>query len=163
MLSLIYTNLSTLFLCLFTLTALSSANPVAARAPARPNEDIKWFEQKIHHALDNSGTFKQRYRVVANYYKPGGPILFVHSPQTDIYEMWSFDFMDYARELGGLVTTLEHRYFGKSFPEDFNVEDPDYAPVTLENYVQDCVTFINWLKKQHGAEDSKVFNTGGML
>jgi lysosomal Pro-X carboxypeptidase len=163
MLCLRYTNLSTLFLCLLTLTALSSANPVSARAPPRPNEDIKWFEQKIDHALDNSGTFKQRYKVVADYYKPGGPILFVHSPQTEIYEMWSFDFMDYARELGGLVTTLEHRYFGKSFPEDFNAEDPDYAPVTLENYVQDCVTFINWLKKQHGAEDSKVFNTGGML
>lgn len=125
------------------------------------------FTQKINHGSPDSGTFQQQYQIATNYFKPGGPILFLHSPQaTTMASVESSVFSDYAPELGGLLVALEHRYFGKSFPENFNFSNPsamDLAPVTLENYVQDVAVFIEWIKKTvPGAADSRAFNIGGI-
>lgn len=125
------------------------------------------FTQKINHSSLDSGTFQQQYQVVTDYFKPGGPFLFLHSPQSNsMAPVDSSVFFEYAPELGGLLVTLEHRYFGQSFPENFNFSNSsvvDLAPMTLENYVKDVAAFIEWVKKTvPGAADSKAFSIGGM-
>ena len=71
---------------------------------------------------------------------------------------------DWAKELGGLTATLEHRYFGQSLPfgnDSYTLDNLKHF--TLENVMQDAVNFLNFIKQNvTGAADSKVIVAGGM-
>lgn len=70
---------------------------------------------------------------------------------------------EYAVELQGIVAAIEHRYFGYSFPPDFDGSAEFYSALTLDNVLMDSVALINHIKKTvPGAQDSKVVATGGM-
>ncbi|EJF58988.1 hypothetical protein DICSQDRAFT_128566 [Dichomitus squalens LYAD-421 SS1] len=133
----------------------------AVQCPA----DTQWFDQPIDHASTNSSqTFKQRYQIDTSNFKEGGPILFYQSPEaTDIACISELLFMDWAKELGGIVATLEHRYFGQSLPFGNNSYTLDnLKPFTLDNVMQDAVHFLDFVKKNvTGAAKSKTIVAGG--
>lgn len=63
-------------------------------------------------------TFESRYFVNSEFYSPGGPIFIYCSAAFEVYD----DFLnrgnvfEIARELGGHLFSLEHRYLGSSRP-----------------------------------------------
>ena len=73
-------------------------------------------------------------------------------------------FTEWAKELGGITATLEHRYFGQSLPlgnDSYTLDNLKHF--TLENVMQDAVNFLNFIKQNvTGAADSKVIVAGGM-
>ncbi len=119
--------------------------------PAAGEFPIYNFTQKLNHSNPNSATFQQRYQLMTQWYRPGGPILFVQGAESpDLAPIEAFYFTDYAQELGAAVATLEHRYFGTSFPEDFDAAHPNSSfakGLTIENVLLDSVTFIEWLRR----------------
>ena len=70
---------------------------------------------------------------------------------------------DWAKELGGLTATLEHRYFGKSLPfgnDSWTQENIKH--LTLDNVMDDAVEFVKWIKSNiTGAENSPVIVSSG--
>lgn len=125
---------------------------------------INNFTQSLDHNSNSTATFNQQYYLVTDYFKPGGPILFLQGPESPLNPIENHDFMDWAEELGAIVASLEHRFFGKSLPSSFDGTTASYAPLTLENVMEDAVTFLDFIKKNvTGAADSKAIVEGGMF
>ncbi|KAI1458884.1 hypothetical protein F4805DRAFT_473862 [Annulohypoxylon moriforme] len=127
------------------------------------------FIQKVNHTIDaGPATFKQRYQLNTQYFEPGGPILFIQSAEAGMPVINASDFMDYAPKLGALVAMLEHRYFGElhsgSYPPGYNpmnLSNESFNALTLDNVLQDGVSFVNWIKGTVlGAKHSKVIYGG---
>ncbi|KAI2615957.1 hypothetical protein GGR54DRAFT_649832 [Hypoxylon sp. NC1633] len=157
-----------------TITVLLAAVAVAHHPPARVRSNsssiaTQDFTQKVNHSLDaSSATFKQRYQLNTQHFKPGGPILFIQSAEAGMSVINTSDFMDYAPKLGALVVMLEHRFFGDlrigSYPPGYdpmNISKEALSSLTLDNVLQDGVNFVNWIKKTVlGAKNSKVIYAG---
>ncbi|KPI34908.1 Lysosomal Pro-X carboxypeptidase [Cyphellophora attinorum] len=153
---------------LLVLVAVVSNAVQASTAPlsATLTPEILNFTQKLDHsAKDSQETFQQSYQIVTDYFREGGPILFVQSAESPLVLLQYNVFIDWAEELGAIVATLEHRFFGTSYPEDFHFANPgpdDYAQLTLDNAIKDGVHFVNWIRETvPGAQDSKVIYNGG--
>lgn len=115
----------------------------------------------VNHANNASATYNQRYQLVTEYFKPGGPILFTQSAENTLAPIEDGNTMDMADELGAIVANLEHRYFGTSVPESFDGSMESFKPLTLENVREDAVQFIEFLKRTiPGAAQSPVVVTG---
>ncbi|KAK5241288.1 hypothetical protein LTS06_012156, partial [Exophiala xenobiotica] len=134
-----------------------------------PNQNdchFQFFTQSIDHFGQHNGTFRQKYNMVTDFFKPGGPIFFYQGEEqtyldcvdTSIAYTW-------AKETNGIAVTLEHRYFGGSAP--FGASDPtkqleEYAYLTLDNVMADGVAFMDHIKQNiTGAQDSKVIVLSG--
>lgn len=73
-------------------------------------------------------------------------------------------FEDWAPTLGAAVVQLEHRFFGYSNPSTVSNVTGRYATLTLDNVLEDSVTFVEYLKKNNTAlKNAKVIAHGGML
>ncbi|KUJ08199.1 uncharacterized protein LY89DRAFT_337845 [Mollisia scopiformis] len=127
-----------------------------------------FFDQQIDHFGQYNGTFKQRYNIITEFFKPGGPIFFFQGEEsTELDCVNSTVYSSWVKELNGIAVILEHRYFGESAP--FGVTDPtdpaqlpkfDY--LTLDNVMADGAYFVEYLKKNiSGAEDSKAIVASG--
>ncbi|KAH8883404.1 hypothetical protein GQ53DRAFT_771862 [Thozetella sp. PMI_491] len=130
------------------------------------NPPLQNFTQKLEHASSDNVTFQQQYQLNTTHFRPGGPILFHQSEELPVVPVELHVFADYAEELGAIITTLEHRYFGKSFPDGMdvksNITKATFAPLTLDNVLQDAVEYVNWIRKTvPGAENSPVIYSGG--
>lgn len=69
---------------------------------------------------------------------------------------------EWAAELGALIITLEHRFFGLSYPSKASDPIEKYQSLTLENVMLDAVNFISHVKDTtSGAKESKVLVMGG--
>ncbi|KAI1382985.1 peptidase S28 [Hypoxylon trugodes] len=137
---------------------------VSYALPTTSDCDYKWISQPIDHYGKSNGTFLQRYSIVDDFYKPGGPIMFFQGEET-----WALDCVnttimyDYARQLGGLAVSLEHRYFGQSLPFGENSHTASAMQyLTLDNVMADAVSFIEFVKKTNpGASQSKAIVASG--
>jgi hypothetical protein len=68
----------------------------------------------------------------------------------------------WAKELGALVVTLEHRFIGYSKPNNASNLVERYRTLTVDNIIDDSVRFLNHIKTTvPGAKDSKVIVWGG--
>eukprot|EP01132_Coremiostelium_polycephalum_P003881 gene3881-4842_t len=127
---------------------------------------IYWFVQTLDHFdPTNTQTFKQRYYVNSQYYDPnaGGPILLyingegpVSSPPNNANDA----VVIYAKALGAMIVTLEHRYYGDSSPfEDLSTENLKY--LTSQQGLNDLATFISWYQTTVQKWSGKVVTIGG--
>lgn len=125
------------------------------------------FDQKVDHASNSSSTFKQNYQLNTTHFRPGGPILFTQGAESSSLVCMEYNlFDDLASELRAATATLEHRFFGDSFPNGLNVTTAttadDFQTLTMDNVLLDAVNFINWMKNTiPGAKDSRVIVNGG--
>jgi hypothetical protein len=52
-------------------------NQIVPRASSSESDCVfQYYDQKIDHFGKYNGTFKQKYNLVTEFFKPGGPILF---------------------------------------------------------------------------------------
>ncbi|KAI1415503.1 peptidase S28 [Hypoxylon sp. FL1857] len=126
--------------------------------------DYKWITQPIDHFGLTNGTFQQRYSIFDEFYKPGGPIMLFQGEESWYLDCANTTIMyEYAKQLGGLAVSLEHRYFGQSLPFGQNSHTPSNMKfLTLDNVMADAVSFVEYIKESHnGAPDSKAIVASG--
>lgn len=142
--------------------------PVVAAQGLPPSLYIpsaKNFTQKLNHGFNDNITFPQLYQLDTSNFEPDGPILFHQSEEGPMKPIAAHVFSDYAPKLGGIVATLEHRFFGSSYPVGTSWENTttaQYGPLTLENVLRDSIAFVTWIKTTvPGAKNSKTIISGG--
>ncbi|KAG9320745.1 hypothetical protein KVV02_005128 [Mortierella alpina] len=69
-------------------------------------------------AAENTTTFRQRYRINSQFYKPGGPLILWLPGESPLHSLFlgrglSFEL---ANATSGLLVALEHRFYGNSIP-----------------------------------------------
>ncbi|RFU26834.1 hypothetical protein B7463_g9505, partial [Scytalidium lignicola] len=109
-----------------------------------------FMAQKVEHNSSSNATFQQQYQVIDEYYKPGGPVLYLQGAESRTIECLGTSIVPtWAKELGALAVTLEHRFFGQSIPS--NNSDPAIAfkSMTLENVLGDSVAFIDLVRARY--------------
>ena len=122
------------------------------------------FTQRVHHSSNDTSIFQQQYQLSTAFFQQGGPILLVQGGEQELTPVQYTTFWNYAQEVGGIVASIEHRYFGNSYPPDFDNSTESYAALTLDNVLWDSVKFVQWIKSNvTGAADSPVLLTGGKL
>jgi len=143
----------------------------AAALAQTPNPTTHWFHQTLDHFNFDTEplSFKQRYLVVDDFYKPGGPIFFYtgnEGPIMAFYNNTGFVF-DIAPEFNALIVFAEHRYYGESFPFNvshaFNKTNVGY--LTIEQALADYAELILYLKPLYNNAHVVTFggSYGGML
>ncbi|KUJ10184.1 uncharacterized protein LY89DRAFT_787808 [Mollisia scopiformis] len=144
------------------LATLYCAGTIAAQSTSKyPTYN---FTQQVDHSGNNSATFNQSYQLVTDFFRAGGPILFLQGAEQGISSspIENDIIMDWAEELGAALAVLEHRFFGTSIPESFDGSLASFAPLSLDNVMEDAVSFIEFIQKSvPGAANSKAIVTGG--
>ena len=124
------------------------------------------FDQIIDHSEPKSinGTFSQRYYEVKQEKTTGNYIIldiggesddFVASGLGDFYEVLSKDLEN------ATVLTLEHRFFGKSLPQNDLKYETLKQLLTVEQAVEDLAYFRNWYQKNKLTHPAKWLLIGG--
>ena len=123
----------------------------------------KFFNQNVDHFGPSNQLFPQQYQILDTYFKPGGPILFYQGGETvDMICLEDLILPTWAKDLGALAVTMEHRFFGESKPNNLVNLTQRYETLTLDNVMEDSVNFIIWIKDTvNGTRDSPVIATGG--
>lgn len=110
------------------------------------------FDQLLDHSNPSLGTFKQRFWYGTEYWKgPGSPIYLVN-PGEQAADGFNVTYTSqqrltgrFAKETGGAVVVVEHRYWGQSSPfANLTVKNLQYH--TLKNAIHDMTYFANnWI------------------
>lgn len=114
--------------------------------PAQPATGVAYFEQYIDHDNPDFGTFNQTYWYNATFWKgPGSPII-IFTPG----EVSGTGYLSYltddaltgliAKEVGGAVVMVEHRYWGNSTPYEIQ-STKNLRFLNLDQAVADFVNF----------------------
>ncbi|KHJ93830.1 serine carboxypeptidase S28 [Oesophagostomum dentatum] len=170
---------------LFTLLALGEAfmhirdqstwTPIRSREglPQQPKYSYNWTEEYLkdvpvdHFSFSNKDSFKLRYFINADSYKPGGPIFFYTGNEGKLEGfaentgfMW-----DIAPEFKAAVVFAEHRFYGKTQPYgDKSYNTTEYLGyLSSEQALADFVLLIDYLRQERleGAANSAVIAFGG--
>ncbi|KAJ1934558.1 hypothetical protein FBU59_005660, partial [Linderina macrospora] len=115
----------------------------ADKRPAAQNPETFWFMQKVDHTGLNDTLFKQRIYINTNEYIAGGPIYIFNSGETPASPSYLYGGQPFqlAKETGGMLVIMEHRYYGKSYPvSDMSGASMKY--LTVENSLDDIANFI---------------------
>jgi hypothetical protein len=131
------------------------------------------FDQLLDHKNPSLGTFKQRYWYGTNYWKgPGSPIIVVN-PGEQSATGFNVTYTGQnrltglmAKELGGAVVIMEHRYWGESSPYTV-MSAANLTYLTLDNSLRD-ITYLanNWVppfdqsNKSHPSVAPWIFSGG---
>ncbi|CAO3570450.1 unnamed protein product [Mortierella alpina] len=84
-------------------------------------------------AAKNSTTFRQRYRINDQFYKPGGPLILWLPGESPLHSLFLGRGLSYelANATAGLLVALEHRFYGSSIPRFQDAPKP--RPNTTSN------------------------------
>ena len=127
------------------------------KAPGARAYPTYYYDQVVDHfggSSTSNRTFKQRYYVMDDYWaKPNGPfILYIAGEGPQEGPAGVNDELEVlAKRSGGVVLTLEHRFFGKSMPfPDLRTEYLRYLDVEQE--LEDLAAFVKYFQAQVNAE-----------
>ncbi|KAJ8697118.1 hypothetical protein PTI98_006924 [Pleurotus ostreatus] len=108
------------------------------------------FDQLIDHKNPELGTFKQRFWHTWEFYKPGGPIIFMTPGESNAQ-----GYVGYltnttingilAQQENGATIILEHRFFGLSNPKP-DLSDESLKLHTIEQAIEDIDYFARNVK-----------------
>jgi serine protease 16 len=124
------------------------------------------FQQTIDHSSPQvyTGTFEQRYYEVAHEKTTGNYIILdVGGESDDFYASGIGDFYEVlSKDLeNATVLTLEHRFFGKSLPQNNLKYETLKQLLTVEQAIEDLVTFRNWYQDNILSHPAKWLIIGG--
>jgi len=127
----------------------------------------KWFTtQKLDHFNpQDTRVYSQRYWVLSDYYKQGGPVfLYICGEYTcpgvnkdRLYPV------QLAQQHNALFLVLEHRFYGLSQPFG-DLKTANLAYLTVDQALEDLAYFIQWFKTSGGYginNDNKWITIGG--
>ena len=165
------------------------ANKIASGAqissPSAPNVgDAVYVPPPIHNGsvilpINHFGqspapyTFANRFWVVDQYYKPGGPVfVFDTGEASDGFLYYKYltsnasFFNQYLQEFGAIGVLWEHRYYGQSspYPINLNTTSEQLRWLTTEQALKDFVVFANKFKwKIRGGGATSNNTVGGLI
>merc|ERR1719277_1560216 len=92
--------------------------------PGTANCTVRFVDQWIDHfswappLAGSALTYKERYFVNEQWWRPGGPIFFYFGNEDDVglYVNHTGLMWENAEEFGALLVFAEHRYYGESLP-----------------------------------------------
>ncbi|KAG0214054.1 hypothetical protein BGX28_002920 [Mortierella sp. GBA30] len=91
--------------------------------PSPSSSSGYFFPQLLDHFSERSSTasnttFQQYYRINAEFYKPGGPIILWLPGESPLHSLFLLRGLSYelANATSGLLVALEHRFYGNSIP-----------------------------------------------
>ena len=124
---------------------------------------LRWFNVPVgHYNPLIRRFFDLRYFANSEHYVPGGPIYIYIGGGIEVYD----DFLtqgamfEIARDTGGYLFALEHRYYGESRPTD-NAAVNNLAFLTIHQAVADIGEFISFIKANYNeAQNSRVILWG---
>jgi len=131
------------------------------------NPDIfKWFDQRNNHFdKQEVSTWKQRYIVNQTFWRGNGYPIFVmlggEGPLSDVELAGYFILNEKAEQYGALMVAIEHRFYGKSIPGDGTLSTSNLRLLTADQALADYAVFIDFIKSEFKAADSKVVTFGG--
>eukprot|EP00826_Nyctotherus_ovalis_P034464 TRINITY_DN2879_c0_g2_i10.p1 TRINITY_DN2879_c0_g2~~TRINITY_DN2879_c0_g2_i10.p1 ORF type:complete len:401 (+),score=113.65 TRINITY_DN2879_c0_g2_i10:103-1305(+) len=115
-----------------------------------------------HFDPSNTETFKQRYWPGNFMGKNDKPVfIYICAEAKGSYVKPNSFIMKIAEKVGGSVVSLEHRFYGESFPqgEELTLKNLEY--LSHDQALADVAYFIGFLKEEKGLGNSKVFTVGG--
>ncbi|KAF2739641.1 hypothetical protein EJ04DRAFT_572801 [Polyplosphaeria fusca] len=123
---------------------------IASAAGYCPLYEVQLYDQKIDHAGNHNGTFKQQYQLTQDYYKPGGPLIMYQGAENGYFSCMEYlSLLSYAAETEALLVGLNHRYFNESVPfGPITNASYDWQYLTLDNVMKDSVEFVRFVKQQ---------------
>jgi hypothetical protein len=130
------------------------------------NQVQKWFDSQLidHFNPQDSRLYSQRYWVVSDYYKQGGPVfLYICGEYTcpGVNQERLYP-VQLAQKYNALFVVLEHRFYGLSQPFG-DLKTANLAYLTVDQALEDLAYFIQWFKVQggYGLTDNKWITIGG--
>jgi pimeloyl-ACP methyl ester carboxylesterase len=127
------------------------------------NEDM-WFDQLVDHfGQTEVRTFKQRYFVNSEYYKPNGPVFLMIGGEGEASSKWMHQgaWIQYAKHFDALCFQLEHRFYGKSHPLP-ELETDKMGILSTELALADLAYFISKMTEKYNlTENSRWIAFGG--
>eukprot|EP00026_Physarum_polycephalum_P006678 Phypoly_transcript_06729.p1 GENE.Phypoly_transcript_06729~~Phypoly_transcript_06729.p1 ORF type:complete len:404 (+),score=34.79 Phypoly_transcript_06729:63-1274(+) len=123
-----------------------------------------WFTQELDHfnTQDNT-TFQQRYYVYDGFWNGTGPVFFYLGAEiaTDPTSLNYTSLNEWGSELGALLVSAEHRYYGESLPFGPNPTPTELGYLTVDQALEDYVQIILAVIEQYNATNLPVFSFGG--
>jgi pimeloyl-ACP methyl ester carboxylesterase len=147
-------NIFNLTFVILFLTSISYSRENSKKVPSIVDDDLTvlTFDQRINpYDPSDNRTFKQRYFINTEYASGTDAPVFLYI--CGEYECGP-DFidqvaLDYAREFGGYLVSLEHRYYGKSQPfSDLSTEHLKY--LSADYALKDLDAFQKYLTETLG-------------
>jgi hypothetical protein len=124
------------------------------------NSTPNFFDQLIWHNDSSRGTFKQRYFVDYSYFKPGGPVFLNIGGEGPAGGSPGGGAATLGQQLGALLITIEHRYYGDSFPAPLS-DRATLRTLNIDTVMLDLAAFVRFMKAQLGASAGKWLSIGG--
>eukprot|EP00656_Telonema_subtile_P017394 TRINITY_DN1932_c0_g1_i2.p1 TRINITY_DN1932_c0_g1~~TRINITY_DN1932_c0_g1_i2.p1 ORF type:complete len:500 (-),score=96.07 TRINITY_DN1932_c0_g1_i2:95-1594(-) len=142
-----------------------TVNP-GADTPGVPDCELAWFDQQLDHLnFRSNNTFKQRYFVHREFWKPGGPIFFYcgNEASVELYVNATGLMWENAKDFGAMLVFAEHRYYGETLPfGDASFTPENLQWLTMEQALADYAHLLASLKRDvWKSEESKVVAFGG--
>ncbi|XP_065205206.1 putative serine protease K12H4.7 [Planococcus citri] len=116
------------------------------------------FLQKLDHFhLENDQKWIQRYWTYPTYYKKGGPAFLFINGEWSVKINWTIGYAEhwvsYAKDLNAYCFSLEHRFYGESWPakENMGYLSTQQALADIANFIQGVTEEfklpkdINWI------------------
>eukprot|EP00164_Ancoracysta_twista_P004505 GFYU01006072.1.p1 GENE.GFYU01006072.1~~GFYU01006072.1.p1 ORF type:complete len:498 (-),score=151.70 GFYU01006072.1:167-1660(-) len=124
------------------------------QAHASVGDSIVWpkpqvFTQKLDHFNNDDRTWSQRYVVIDDYYKPGGPVFFFLAGEApmEFFEFQEVSAVHWAQKFGALYISLEHRFYGDSNPfEDVPYSTGNLHYLSSHQALADAENFLQSMK-----------------
>jgi len=127
---------------------------------------FQWFGQRNDHFSKNDvSTWKQRYIVNQTFWRGNGFPIFVmlggEGPMGEAELAGHFILNEKAEKYGALMVSVEHRFYGESIPGDGTLSTENLRLLSADQALADFAVFIDFIKKEFKAADSKVVTFGG--
>ena len=153
-------------------TVLCTAAAVLFAAGATDPRRLVFQNQPCDH-FDASAwecTFNQTYYLDDSAWRgnsnPDAVIVFIPGGEAAMHGLYDYRILrDLAKDRGGLVLSMEHRFYGDSvpvpFPSDINTHRPDLRLLSIEQAIADYANIISVIREQFKCPQCPVVAGGG--
>jgi hypothetical protein len=90
-----------------------------------PSEELWYTQQLDHFNPADTRTWQQRYFVNDEHWKKGGPVFLQIGGEGPADPIWMTEgqWIKYAQTYGAICVMVEHRFYGKSHPTEYGIDD----------------------------------------
>lgn len=96
---------------------------VSLAGESSPSDELWYTQQLDHFNPADTRTWQQRYFVNDQYWKKGGPVFIQIGGEGAADPIWMTEgqWIKYAQTHGAICVMLEHRFYGKSHPTEYDM------------------------------------------
>jgi pimeloyl-ACP methyl ester carboxylesterase len=113
------------------------------------NSTPNYFDQLIWHNDSSRGTFKQRWFVDSSYWTPSGPIFLELGGEGPAGGSPGGYVAQLGQQMGALLVTIEHRYYGESFPAPLS-DRATLDTLNIDTVMSDLAAFVTYMNARLG-------------